>query len=89
MKRRDLPAFLGGAAALGPLAAGAQAANVPRIGFLATGLATMPGLHDAFRRGLRDLGYDDGRNVSIEYRDADGKLGRLPALAAELVAVAA
>jgi len=50
-------------------------------------LAGGPDLHEAFRQGLRDLGYVEGRNLVIEYRDAEGKLGRLPALAAELVAL--
>ena len=69
-----------------PLAAEAQqAAKVPRIGWLATNLAANPHLREAFRQGLRDLGYVEGRNVVIEYRDADGKLDRLPALAAELI----
>jgi ABC-type uncharacterized transport system substrate-binding protein len=72
-----------------PLAAGAeQAAKVPRIGFLtATSLAAASVTVEAFRQGLRDLGYVEGRNVMIEYRDAEGKFERLPALAAELVAV--
>ena len=71
-----------------PLAADAQqAAKVPRIGYLATNLARNPHLPEAFRQGLRDLGYVEGRNVVIEYRDAEGKLERLPALAAELVAL--
>ena len=69
-----------------PLAAEAQqAAKVPRIGWLATNLAANPHLREAFRQGLRDLGYVEGRNVVIEYRDAEGKLDRLPALAAELI----
>ena len=71
-----------------PLAAEAQqAAKVARIGYLATNLAASPHLREAFRQGLRDLGYVEGRNVVIEYRDAEGKLERLPALAAELVAL--
>ena len=71
-----------------PFAAEAQQpAKVTRIGFLATtNLATNPHLQEAFLQGLRDLGYVEGRNVVIEYRDAEGKLERLPALAAELVA---
>lgn len=68
-----------------PLAADAQqAAKVPRIGFLVTNLAGGPHTHEAFRQGLRDPGYVEGRNLVIEYRDAEGKLDRLPALAAEL-----
>ena len=71
-----------------PFAAKAQpAAKVPRIGFLSGNRATTPHLHEAFLQGLRDLGYVEGRNVVIEYRDAGGKLERLPALAAELVAL--
>src|SRR6185436_3273201 len=72
----------------GPLAAEAQqAAKVARIGYLSTSLAANPHLEEAFRQGLRDLGYVEGRNVVIEYRDAEGKRERLPALAAELVAL--
>src|SRR5438477_10686941 len=71
-----------------PLAAeGQQAAKVPRIGWLAANLAPNPHLTEAFRQGLRDLGYVEGRSVVIEYRDAEGKFERLPALAAELVAL--
>ena len=71
-----------------PLAAEAQhAAKVARIGYLTPNLADSPHLRDAFLQGLRDLGYVEGRNVVIEYRDAEGKLERLPALAAELVAL--
>ncbi len=71
-----------------PLAAEAQqATKIPRIGYLSGNLAN--GLHmtEGFRQGLRDLGYVEGRNVAIEFRDAQGKLERLPALAAELVAL--
>jgi putative ABC transport system substrate-binding protein len=71
-----------------PLAGEAQqAAKVPRIGYLTGSLAGDPHLPEAFRQGLRDLGYVEGRNVVIEYRDAEGRLERLPALAAELVAL--
>jgi len=71
-----------------PLAADAQqAAKVPRIGYLATNLAASPHTHEAFLQGLRDLGYVEGRNVVIEYRNAEGKYDRLPALAADLVAL--
>ena len=71
-----------------PLAAdGQQAAKVARIGHLSPNLAAGPHLRDAFLQGLRDLGYVEGRNVVIEYRDAEGKRERLHALAAELVAL--
>src|SRR6266851_8604750 len=71
-----------------PLAAEAQqAAKVPRIGWLGAYRAAVPQLQEAFRQGLRDLGYVEGRNLVIEYRDAEGKYDRLPALAAELVAI--
>jgi putative ABC transport system substrate-binding protein len=69
-----------------PLAAEAQqVGKVARIGYLTLNRAASPHLREAFIQGLRDLGYVEGRNVVIEYRDADGKLERLPALAAELV----
>jgi putative tryptophan/tyrosine transport system substrate-binding protein len=72
---------------LAPLAADAQqAATTARIGYLVPNMANSPHLHEAFRQGMRDLGYVEGRNLTIEYRDAAGKLERLPALAAELVA---
>jgi putative tryptophan/tyrosine transport system substrate-binding protein len=71
-----------------PVAAGAQqAAKVARIGYLATNLAAGSHLAEGFRQGLRDLGYVEGRNVVIEYRAAEGKWDRFPALAAELVAL--
>jgi putative tryptophan/tyrosine transport system substrate-binding protein len=71
-----------------PLAAEAQqAAKVARIGYLSTNLAANPHLQEAFLQGLRDLGYVEGRNLVIEYRFAEGKLERFPALAAELVAL--
>ena len=73
-----------GALLAAPLAAHAQqAAKIARIGYLSSNLASNPHLRDAFLQGLRDLGYVEGRNVVIEYRDAEGKLDRLPDLAAE------
>src|SRR5712691_3807361 len=88
MERRTFMAMLTGGLVAAPFAAEAQqAAKVARIGYLAANLAANPHLHEAFRQGLRDLGYVEGRNVVIVYRDAEGKSERLPALAAELVAL--
>ena len=87
IQRRD---FLIAAGALfaAPLAAEAQqGAKLSRIGYLATSRGPSPHLLEAFLQGLRDLGYAEGRNVVIDYRDAQGKLERFPALAAELVAL--
>jgi putative ABC transport system substrate-binding protein len=70
-----------------PAAARAQQpARIPRIGILITGSASFYSARlEAFRRRLRDLGYVEGKNIFIEYRYAEGKLDRLPDLAAELV----
>ena len=63
-----------------------QPTKVPRIGFLgATSASAISARLDAFRQGLRELGYVEGKNILIEYRYAEGKLDRLPELAAELV----
>ena len=70
---------------LAPLAGEAQpTARVPRIGILRPGSPPDP-LVEAFRQGLRELGYAEGRNISIEYRWAEGRDERLPSLAADLV----
>jgi len=60
--------------------------KIPRIGYL-TGVSpsTNSGRHETFRQGLRELGYVEGKNIVIEWRSAEGKFDRLPALAAELV----
>ncbi len=88
MERRVFLAGTGAVLLAAPLAAEAQqAANIARIGYLGGNWAANPHLPEAFRQGLRDLGYVEGRNVVIEYRDAEGKIERLPALAAELVAL--
>jgi ABC-type uncharacterized transport system substrate-binding protein len=88
MKRREFISILGGAAVGWPVAANAQQpAKVDRIGYLATSLTASPHLREAFLQGLRDLGYVEGRNVVIEYRDLEGKYERIPALATELIAL--
>jgi len=88
MERRTFMAMLTGSIVAAPLASKAQqAAKVARIGYLSPNLAADPRLQEAFGQGLRDLGYVEGRTVVIEYRDAEGKFERLPALAAELVAL--
>src|SRR5262245_3488294 len=66
-------------------AQGQQPKKVPRIGYLAASSVTDLARIDAFRRGLRELGYEEGKNIVIEHRYAEGKRDRLPALAAELV----
>jgi putative ABC transport system substrate-binding protein len=86
--RRAFIGTLASALLAAPLAAEAQqAAKVARIGYLGNSPAALPHLREAFLQGLRDLGYVEGRNLVIEYRYAEGKLERFPALAAELVAL--
>jgi putative tryptophan/tyrosine transport system substrate-binding protein len=86
-RRRFLLASLAGAFAAPLVAEAQQAAKIARIGWLGDKPAGNPHLREAFLEGLRDLGYVEGRNVVIEYRDAEGKVERLPALVAELVAL--
>ena len=63
-----------------------QPTKIPRIGYLhGASLYTMAARNEAFRQGLRELGYVEGKNIVIEWRYAEGKPDRLPALAAELV----
>ena len=86
MRRRDFIRAVAGSAVAWPLASGAQQAAMPVVGYLggetperfATRLS-------AFRQGLSATGFDEGRNVAIEYRWADGQIDRFPTLAADLV----
>jgi len=86
MRRREFIALLGGAAVGWPLAAHAQTTKVARIGFLGlVSASSHTSRIAAFRAGLRDLGWIEGRNLRIEFRWAEGNYDRLPILAAELL----
>jgi putative tryptophan/tyrosine transport system substrate-binding protein len=84
--RRQFISAPGGIAVAWTLAAHAQSEKMARIGLLTRySDASVSGQIEAFRQGLRDLGWIEGKNISIEYRNAEGQANRLPALAAELV----
>jgi putative ABC transport system substrate-binding protein len=85
MRRRDLIAFVAGAALTWPLAGRSQQAKPVRIGALYIGTADGESFRKELRDSLREAGYVEGQNISFEFRSADGKLDRLPELAADLV----
>src|SRR5262245_39394115 len=86
MRRRDFITLLGGVAVAWPLAAQAQQATIPVIGFIRNTMRDdSADLLKAMHQGLRQTGYVDGRNVAVEYRFADNQLDRLPTMAADLV----
>jgi putative tryptophan/tyrosine transport system substrate-binding protein len=86
MRRRDFLSFLGGTAALWSVPSRAQQPGMPVVGFLSTRApGEDPHLLAGFRQGLKDIGFVEGQNVVIEFRFAENRTDRLPALAADLV----
>src|SRR6266508_5340550 len=85
MRRRNFITLLGGAVAWPVMTRAQQTGKVYRVGFLWDNPAVWPHALEAFHRGLRDLGWTEGQNIAVEYRWAEGRFDRLPALAEELV----
>ena len=84
IRRREFITLLGGAVAW-PFAASAQQRALPVVGYVRVAGDTFPEREHAFRQGLGEAGYTEGRNVTIEYHMLDGKFDRLPAVMADLV----
>jgi len=87
MRRRDFIKIVAGWTAAWPLAAGAERSKIAQVGALYIGTADSETFRNELREGLRDLGYVEGKNIAFEFRSAEGKLDRLPQLAADLVAI--
>src|SRR5262245_65945482 len=90
MKRREFITLLGGATAVGSVtsvipATAQQPEKVPRVGILTPAENGATPIFDAFRQGLRDLGYVDGKTIVLDFRFAKGNIDALPELAVELV----
>jgi putative ABC transport system substrate-binding protein len=85
MRRREFVTLIGSAALTWPLATRAQQSKVARIGALYLGIADAESFRKELREGMRELGYVEGQNIAFEFRSAEGKLDRLPELAADLV----
>ena len=85
MRRREFVTLVGSAALTWPLATRAQQPKVARTGALYLGIADAESFRKELREGMRELGYVEGQNIAFEFRSAEGKLDRLPELAAELV----
>ncbi len=85
MRRRELITFLAGAVASPVVARAQQTGKIYLVGFLWDNPAVWPHALQAFHRGLRDLGWIEGTNIAVEYRWAEGRFDRLPALAEELL----